>query len=147
MLTFTIRMMIQICILTIWIHHPRYDVPAIYVSADNISLQELFNKFQSLVLPEAVNFLFSEDEGILDMINEVANFTLTNYPGENIRTALKSLANGLRERSLKVRSLSIPLNEYRVLWCVSLYYWYRQKRNRHYNLAYLLQRVDYNQFC
>ena len=64
--------------------------------------QELFNKFQSLVLPEAVNFLLSEDESVLEMINEVANFTLTSYPGENIRTALKSLADGLRERSLKV---------------------------------------------
>lgn len=54
------------------------------------------------MLPEAVNFLLSEDEGILEMINEVANFTLTSYPGENIRTALKSLADGLRDRSLKV---------------------------------------------
>ena len=68
-----------------------------------ISLQDLFNKFQSLVLPEAVNFLLSEDEGILEMINEVANFTLTSYPGENIRSALKILADGLRERSLKVK--------------------------------------------
>ena len=54
------------------------------------------------MLPEAVNFLLSEDEGVLEMINEVANFTLTSYPGENIRTALKSLADGLRDRSLKV---------------------------------------------
>lgn len=58
------------------------------------------------MLPEAVNFLLSEDEGVLEMINEVANFTLTSYPGENIRTALKSLADGLRDRSLKVRSYS-----------------------------------------
>ena len=55
------------------------------------------------MLPEAVNFLLSEDEGVLEMINEVANFTLTSYPGENIRTALKSLADGLRDRSLKVQ--------------------------------------------
>ena len=50
-----------------------------------------------------MNFLLSEDEGVLEMINEVANFTLTSYPGENIRTALKSLADGLRDRSLKVQ--------------------------------------------
>lgn len=56
------------------------------------------------MLPEAVNFLLSEDEGVLDMINEVASFTLTSYPGKNIQTALKILADGLRERSLKVET-------------------------------------------
>lgn len=54
-----------------------------------------------------MNFLLSEDEGVLEMINEVANFTLTSYPGENIRTALKSLADGLRDRSLKVQYIYI----------------------------------------
>ena len=54
------------------------------------------------MLPEAVNFLLSEDEGVLEMMNEVANFTLTSYPGENIKNALKILADGLRECSLKV---------------------------------------------
>ena len=61
------------------------------------------------MLPEAVNFLLSEDEGILEMINEVANFTLTSYPGKNIQTALKILADGLRERSLKVTSSHVYL--------------------------------------
>ena len=69
---------------------------------DLLNLQELFNKFQSLVLPEVVNYLLSEDDGTLEMINEVANFTLSSYPGENIQSALKMLADGLRERSLKV---------------------------------------------
>ena len=65
-------------------------------------VQELFNGLLSVVLPEAVNFLLSEDEGVLEMMNEVANFTLTSYPGENIKNALKILADGLRECSLKV---------------------------------------------
>ena len=86
------------------LYHSTYNFPLLLLKFLPLYFlpQELFNKFQSLVLPEAVNFLLSEDESVLEMINEVANFTLTSYPGENIRTALKSLADGLRERSLEV---------------------------------------------
>lgn len=65
-------------------------------------MQDLFNKFQTLVLPEAINLVLSEDENILEMIDTVTSFSLTSYRGMSIQEALKSLAEGLRECSLKV---------------------------------------------
>ena len=49
-----------------------------------------------------MNFVLSEDEGTLEVISEVANFTLTSYPGMGVQRALKMLSDALRERSLKV---------------------------------------------
>ena len=70
--------------------------------------QDLFNKFLSLILPEAVNYILSEEETTLEMFNTVASFTLSSYPGKPILEALAQLTDGLRECSLK--SAPAPLN-------------------------------------
>ena len=66
-------------------------------------IQDLFNKFQSLILPEAINNILTEDEGVLEMIDTVVNFTLSSYPGMGIQDALSALNAGLTEYANKVR--------------------------------------------
>jgi len=67
-----------------------------------VGMQDLFNKFQSLVLPEALNYLLSEEESMLEMLENVTKFSLTMYPTLSIQEALGTLAKQLRECSLKV---------------------------------------------
>lgn len=64
--------------------------------------QDLFNKFQSLVLPEAMNYILAEDDSILEMIDTVVNFNLSSYPGMGIQEALTALNDGLTEYANKV---------------------------------------------
>jgi len=66
-----------------------------------VGMQDLFNKFQSLVLPEALNYLLSEEESMLEMLENVTKFSLTMYPTLSIQEALGTLAKQLRECSLK----------------------------------------------
>ena len=68
--------------------------------------QDLFNKFLSLILPEAVNYILSEEETTLEMFDTVSSFTLSGYPDMPILEALGQLTDGLRECSLK----SAPAN-------------------------------------
>jgi len=55
------------------------------------------------VLPEAVNYVMSEEDTTLEMFETVANLSLTSYPDTPILQALSQLADGLKECSLKVR--------------------------------------------
>lgn len=64
-------------------------------------LQDLFNKFLSLILPEAINYILSEEETTLEMFDTVSSFTLTSYPNMSILQALGLLTDSLRECSLK----------------------------------------------
>lgn len=65
-------------------------------------VQDLFNKFQSLILPEAINYILMEDEGVLEMIDTVVNFTLSSYPDMSIQDALSAINTGLSEYANKV---------------------------------------------
>ena len=64
--------------------------------------QDLINKLQSLVLPEAINYILSEDDSTLEMLETVTGFTLTMYPDLSIQEALAQLYEDLRQCSLKV---------------------------------------------
>lgn len=66
-------------------------------------MQDLFNKFQSLVLPEAINYVLMEDESTVEMLEELANFRLTSYPNLPLTEALSRLAEDLLQATLKVR--------------------------------------------
>ena len=67
-----------------------------------MNMQDLFNKFQSLVLPEAINYVLMEDESTLEMLEELANFRLTSYPNLPLTEALSRLAEDLLQATLKV---------------------------------------------
>ncbi len=69
-------------------------------------LQDLFNKFQSLILPEVINYILMEDEGVLEMIDTVVNFSLSSYPDMSIQDALSAINTGLTEYANKVWSHS-----------------------------------------
>ena len=60
------------------------------------------NKFLSLVLPEAINYVLCEDKSFLDMLDTVTNYTLDVYPGMAIQDALNKLIKDLRFCSLEV---------------------------------------------
>ena len=66
-----------------------------------MSMQDLFNKFQSLVLPEAVNYVLMEDESTLDMLEELSSFRLSSYPNLPLLDALGRLADDLLQAGLK----------------------------------------------
>ena len=69
--------------------------------------QDLFNKFQSLVLPEAVNYILSEEDSMIEMLRTVSGFTLSMFPDMGIQEALSLLAEGLRDCSLKVGGVGV----------------------------------------
>ena len=84
----------------------RCRVPLMNDFSFTLSLQDLFNEFLLLVLPEAVNHILSEEETTLEMFENVANFTLTSYPDLPILQALRLLTDGLKECSIKVRDIT-----------------------------------------
>ena len=55
-----------------------------------------------LVLPEALNYVLSEDESMLEVLELVTSFSLTSYPELSIQTALAQLGTDLRQCALKV---------------------------------------------
>ena len=72
-----------------------------------MSMQDLFNKFQSLVLPEAINYVLMEDESTLEMLEELSSFRLTSYPNLPLLDALSRLADNLLQAAMKVSSLQV----------------------------------------
>ena len=71
-----------------------------------MNMQGLFNRFQSLVLPEAVNYVLMEDESTLEMLEELSSFRLTSYPNLPLPEALSRLADELLQATLKVHSIA-----------------------------------------
>ena len=67
-----------------------------------MSMQELFNQFQSSVLPEAINNVLMEDEGMLDVLEELSSFRLSSYPDLPLLDALSRLGEDLLQAALKV---------------------------------------------
>ena len=67
-----------------------------------MSMQDLFNKFQSLVLPEAANQVLMEDESTLEMLEELSSFRLSSYPNLPLLDALSRLADDLLQAAMKV---------------------------------------------
>ena len=67
-----------------------------------MSMQELFNQFQSSVLPEAINNVLMEDEGMLDVLDELSSFRLSSYPDLPLLDALSRLGEDLLQAALKV---------------------------------------------
>ena len=68
-----------------------------------MSMQDLFNQFQSVILPEAINHVLMEDEGMLEILEELSTFKLTSYPNLSLMEALSRLAEDLLQAGLKVR--------------------------------------------
>ena len=68
-----------------------------------MSMQDLFNHFQSTILPEAINHVLMEDEGMLEVVEELSTFKLTSYPNLPLMDALSRLAEDLLQAGLKVR--------------------------------------------
>jgi PI-3-kinase-related kinase SMG-1 len=66
-----------------------------------MSMQELFNQFQSSVLPEAINNVLMEDEGMLDVLDELSSFRLSSYPDLPLLDALSRLGEDLLQAALK----------------------------------------------
>lgn len=58
------------------------------------------------MLPEAVNYVMSEEDTTLEMFDTVANLTLTSYPDTPILHALAQLTEGLKECSVKVTTVT-----------------------------------------
>ena len=67
-----------------------------------MNMQELFNQFQSSILPEAINNVLMEDEGMLDILDEFSTFKLTSYPELPLMDALSRLSEDLLQAALKV---------------------------------------------
>lgn len=67
-----------------------------------MNMQDLFNKFQSQVLPEAINYVLMEDESTLEVLEELSSFRLTSYPNLPLLDALSRLADDLMQATMKV---------------------------------------------
>ena len=70
-----------------------------------VYVQDLFNKFQSLVLPEAINYVLMEDESTVELLDELASFRLTSYPSLPLTEALAKLSEDLLQAAIKVRGI------------------------------------------
>lgn len=66
-----------------------------------MNMQDLFNKFQSLVLPEAINYVLMEDESTLDMLEDLTTFRLSSYPNLPLLEALGRLSDDLIQAAMK----------------------------------------------
>ena len=66
-----------------------------------MSMQDLFNKFQSLVLPEAINYVLMEDESTLDMLEDLTTYRLSSYPNLPLLEALGRLSDDLLQAAMK----------------------------------------------
>ena len=68
------------------------------------TMQDLFNKFQSRVIPEAIDYVLMEDESTLEMLEELSSFKLTSYPNLPLPDALSRLSDDLLQATMKVRT-------------------------------------------
>ena len=68
-----------------------------------MNMQDLFNKFQNEVLPDAINQVMMEDDSVVEMMEELCSFRLTSYPNLPLSDALSKLADELLQATLRVK--------------------------------------------
>jgi PI-3-kinase-related kinase SMG-1 len=66
-----------------------------------MSMLDLFNLFQSQVLPEAINHVLMEDEAMLEILEELSSFRLSSYPNLPLLDAISRLSDDLLQAALK----------------------------------------------
>ena len=64
-------------------------------------IQDLVNKFYSLVMPEVSKSIISDDPSFVQMLDDIADIKLTMFPELPLPDALRKLIEHLRQCALK----------------------------------------------
>ena len=64
-------------------------------------MQDLVNKFSSLVMPEVSKSIISNDASFIEMLDSVAEIDVTMYPDLPLPDALRKLQDQLKQCALK----------------------------------------------
>ena len=65
------------------------------------TLQDLVNKFYSLVMPEVSKSIISDDPSFVQMLDDVADIKITMFPELPLADGLRKLLEHLRQCALK----------------------------------------------
>lgn len=70
-------------------------------------LQVLFSTFQSIIVPEAVNHVVSEDPEMLQLLRSLRSITVSSQPGVSVRSILDALNEEYHQAAINVSVLYV----------------------------------------
>ena len=68
-------------------------------------LQALISTFQSIILPEALNHVVSEDSEMLELLEAIRSISISSDPVVSVRSILETLNEEYHQAAINVSSL------------------------------------------